>query len=266
MHLLLSFLAASLFVFTASTDHNTTRVVTVIAHRGDHRAAPENTLKAFEDAIANGADYIEVDLRTTADGELVVMHDATVDRTTNGKGAVKEMTLDQLLGLRIISENKVSSGSYQVPTFEQVLGVAKNRIKIYLDFKEADALKTWQVIQEYKMENDIVVYINRNDQYPAWRANGRHIPLIVSLPDSVTDVTSLQRYLQAVDANILDGSVGTYTPEMIKVAHAAGRKIWVDVQSEAEGKKEWLYALNLGVDGLQTDHLTELKSWLKSQP
>lgn len=265
MHLFLSFLAGFLFVITPVTNYNTTPVI-VIAHRGDHSSAPENTLKAFEDAIANGADYIEVDLRTTADGELVVMHDATVDRTTNGKGAIKDMTLTQLRALRIVSADKSFSGIYQVPTFEQVLDMARNRIKIYLDFKEADALKTWQLIQKYKMDNDIVVYINKNDQYPAWRTNGKHIPLMVSLPDSVTDVTALQRYLQVVDADILDGSTSTYTPEMIRIAHAAGRKIWVDVQSDTEGKKEWMHALNLGVDGLQTDHLPELKAWLKSQP
>lgn len=262
MNLILSFCAASLFVFTA---FDTPAQVTVIAHRGDHSTAPENTLKAFEDAIANGADYIEVDLRTTADGELVVMHDATVDRTTNGRGAVREMTLDQLRGLRITATKMLPPVSYEIPTFEQVLTLATNRIKIYLDFKEADASKAWMLIQKYKMEKDVVVYINRNDQYPTWRNNATHIPLMVSLPDSVTDVTSLQRYLSVVDADILDGAASNYTPDMIRIAHAAGRKVWVDVQSETEGKNEWMNALNLGVDGLQTDHLAELKSWLKSQ-
>jgi glycerophosphoryl diester phosphodiesterase len=60
----------------------------VIAHRGNHVDFPENTIASFKEAIKAGADYVEVDLRTSRDGHLVVVHDATVDRTTNGKGKV----------------------------------------------------------------------------------------------------------------------------------------------------------------------------------
>ena len=68
----------------------------VIAHRGGSGLAPENTLAAFRRSMASGADVLEMDVRTTADGHLVVLHDATVDRTTDGSGAVNEMTLAQL--------------------------------------------------------------------------------------------------------------------------------------------------------------------------
>src|SRR5689334_494624 len=68
----------------------------IIAHRGDHTAAPENTLKAFQDAISTGVDYVEVDVRSSRDGELVVMHDATVNRMTDAKGRVEEFTLHEL--------------------------------------------------------------------------------------------------------------------------------------------------------------------------
>lgn len=68
----------------------------VIAHRGGRGLGPENTLAVFRRSLAAGADVLEMDLRTTADGHLVVLHDATVDRTTDGRGAVNEMTLAQL--------------------------------------------------------------------------------------------------------------------------------------------------------------------------
>jgi glycerophosphoryl diester phosphodiesterase len=68
----------------------------VIAHRGGRGLGPENTLAAFRRSMAAGADVLEMDVRTTADGHLVVLHDATVDRTTDGSGAVNEMTLAQL--------------------------------------------------------------------------------------------------------------------------------------------------------------------------
>src|SRR5271170_2091058 len=66
--------------------------VMVIAHRGEHLKHPENTMPAFQAAIDAGADFFELDVRTTSDGRLVLMHDRTVDRTTNGTGAVREMT------------------------------------------------------------------------------------------------------------------------------------------------------------------------------
>ena len=75
--------------------------IAVISHRGEHLAHPENTLPAFQAAIDAGADFFELDVRTTSDGRLVLMHDRTVDRTTNGKGTIREMTFDQVRGLDI---------------------------------------------------------------------------------------------------------------------------------------------------------------------
>src|ERR1700760_5197163 len=73
----------------------------VAAHRGDHTIFPENTLEGYAMAIKDGADYIEIDLRTTSDGKLVSMHDATLDRMTDGKGPVKDFTLEQLSALKV---------------------------------------------------------------------------------------------------------------------------------------------------------------------
>src|SRR5215212_3812774 len=67
-----------------------------IAHRGGSTSAPENTLAAFRNAITQGADWLEFDVQMTKDGALVVIHDETVDRTTDGTGAVAEMTLEQI--------------------------------------------------------------------------------------------------------------------------------------------------------------------------
>src|SRR5215475_8610435 len=71
----------------------------IIAHRGSMAIEPENTLRSFRRARSDGADEIELDLRLSADGEVVVIHDATVDRTTDGTGRVDAMSLDELRGL-----------------------------------------------------------------------------------------------------------------------------------------------------------------------
>lgn len=70
--------------------------IIVVAHRGDWRHAPENSLQAIKNCIDMGVDMVEIDIRKTKDGQLVLMHDGTVDRTTNGKGRVSDLTLESL--------------------------------------------------------------------------------------------------------------------------------------------------------------------------
>src|SRR5664279_5490013 len=80
----------------------------VIAHRGDHTQVPENTIAAFNEGIKNGVDYVEMDLRTTKDSVLVIMHDASVDRITNGKGKVSDLTYAEIKQLIVMDRKKDS--------------------------------------------------------------------------------------------------------------------------------------------------------------
>src|SRR5215475_3493941 len=88
--------------------------VYVVAHRGFKAVAPENTIAAFDAAAAVGADYMELDVHITKDAEMILMHDGTVDRTTNGKGAVKDLTFAEI--------RKLGAGRGQrVPTLREAL-------------------------------------------------------------------------------------------------------------------------------------------------
>ena len=96
----------------------------VLAHRGASAAESENTLEAFEMALAVGADGVEFDVRLTADGIPVVMHDPAVERTTDGKGLVRDLTLDELKRLRI----RLAGGGYaEVPTLAETLELLSGR-------------------------------------------------------------------------------------------------------------------------------------------
>jgi glycerophosphoryl diester phosphodiesterase len=103
----------------------------VIAHRGDHTIAPENSLLAIENAIHDSADYVELDIRTSKDGKLVLMHDATVDRMTNGHGKINELSFDSIRVLKLFNKNIDNPDTFQVPTFEEALKLCKNKITIY---------------------------------------------------------------------------------------------------------------------------------------
>src|SRR5689334_13189345 len=116
-----------------------TRRVVAIAHRGEHLRNPENTVPAFREAIRLGADYIEVDVRTTADGKLVLMHDATVDRCTTGHGEVAKMTFDEIRALDAGIRKDPEFAGTKVPTFDEVLDLARGRIGVYVDVKQVSA-------------------------------------------------------------------------------------------------------------------------------
>src|SRR5262249_48283752 len=92
--------------------------VVVISHRGEHLHHPENTIPAFRAAYEAGADFIELDLRTTSDGKLVLMHNDTVDARTNGSGAVKDMTFEQIRMLDAGIKSGQEFAGAKVPTFD----------------------------------------------------------------------------------------------------------------------------------------------------
>lgn len=120
----------------------------IVGHRGAPKQAPENTLLSFQRAIALGVDWIEFDVHETRDGVLVVIHDATVDRTTDGHGKVKDMTFEEL--------QKLDAGNGQrIPSLQQVIDLAKGKVKMDMEIKEegiekdvADAIEKNGVIGE----------------------------------------------------------------------------------------------------------------------
>lgn len=115
--------------------------VFVAAHRGDWKYAPENSLEGLRNAIFFGADIIETDVRPTADGHFIVMHDATVDRTTNGTGVISQMKLSDIRQLRLRT-NWGQSTQFKVPTLEEYLAEARGKAIIYLDKAGIDVPNT----------------------------------------------------------------------------------------------------------------------------
>lgn len=109
-----------------------TDYVWVAAHRADYVFAPENSIQALENAIYFGADMIETDVRLTKDGHVVMMHDYTVDRMTNGTGRVSDLTLAEIKKLQL-KTNWGGSTKFQVPTLEEFIQVAKGKVCLYLD-------------------------------------------------------------------------------------------------------------------------------------
>jgi glycerophosphoryl diester phosphodiesterase len=262
---------AFLFLFACATKTNAQAAALpeskhkfiVIAHRGDHVEAPENTIAAYENGIKHEVDYVEIDLRTTKDSVLVIMHDATVDRMTNGKGKISDLTYAEIKQLKIFNK-KDSTKSYSVPTFEEVLKICRDKIHIYLDFKNASVEQSYNMIKKYGMEKQVIVYINSPSQYEEWRKLVPSVPVMLSVPDNIKNEEQLKIFIAKYPLELLDGDYSGYTSEMVKAATAAGKTVWPDIQS-ADENRNWDKALELGFKGLQTDHPKALIDYLKKK-
>jgi glycerophosphoryl diester phosphodiesterase len=237
----------------------------VVAHRGDHTLYPENTLQAYNQAIKDGADYIEIDVRATHDGQLVSLNDATVNRMTGSTGAIKDLTLKQIENLKIANKNKTDTTVYRIPTFEQILKLCRNKIYIYIDFKDADATPTYKLLKQYHMEKQALVYINKASQVPDWRKTDPSMPLMVSLPDSAKNITSMKNFINQYQPDVLDGNFSEYNGEMVAAAQNMKLTVWPDVQSATEGPLTWDKATALGFKGLQTDNPPALIKYLEQK-
>ncbi len=236
----------------------------VVAHRGDHVIYPENTLAAYSEAIKNDVDYIEIDLRTTKDGQLVSMHDATVDRMTDGKGKVSDLSLAEIEQLKVKSKDSLDKTIYRVPTFERILSVCKDKIYIYIDYKMADAAQTLAALKAHGMEKQVIVYINAPRQFVDWRKVDPTMPLMVSLPGNIKDTTALNAFFDRIKPDILDGSWDDYLPEIVSRAKSIQLTVWPDIQGKGEDAN-WASAIVKGFTGLQTDHPAALIGFLKEK-
>lgn len=117
-----------------------------IGHRGAKGHLSENTIESFQMAIEMGCDGIEFDVHLSADGHVIVIHDATVDRTTNGNGSVKELTLSELKHLKI-------DGSFQISTLTEILDAIGGNKLINIELKvEATARPVVDIIENYVLE------------------------------------------------------------------------------------------------------------------
>lgn len=122
-----------------------------IGHRGACGYQPENTMLSFTTAVACGADAIELDVRRTKDGHVVVIHDESVDRTTNGRGLVRNFTLRELQRLDAAKEEKI-------PTLEKVFETFGNRITYNIEIKEGRLRKRLQgVIKKYGVGGSVII-------------------------------------------------------------------------------------------------------------
>ena len=217
-------------------------------------------MPAYRDAYEAGADFIEVDVRTTADGKLVIMHNDTVDARTNGVGAVKDMTFEQIRALDAGIKSGPRFAGTKVPTFDEVLEFARGKIGVYVDTKRASAADIVGALERHEMQDHVVVYggFDFLKQLAALR------PKIKVMPESVS-VAVVKKLIEELKPKVIAFGARDFTDEIIALARAAGAEIYVDRLGEADRPEIWQDAIDRGANGIQTDRPAELVQYLRSK-
>lgn len=259
--------------------------ILVAAHRGDWRNAPENSLLALKYCIDMGVDIMELDLKRTKDGQLIVMHDRTIDRTTNGKGKPEDYTLEE------IQKFKLKNGlgrptSHQIPTFEEMLIAAKGKILIDVDkgyeyFGEVVAL-----IKKHNMFDQTIINIDDNTYFDSVESKyGKVDPAAVLMPvirytDSHAEeiVNSYMRHKKTIFQPVFDTDT-IKTINDIPMLKKKGYGVWINslwaslngghdddtAVDENKPDESWGWIIKRGVNVIQTDRPKELLEYLRKK-
>jgi glycerophosphoryl diester phosphodiesterase len=230
----------------------------VVAHRGSMFEHPENTLAAFAWAREVGAEVIEIDVRTSADGKAVVMHDKRVDRTTNGRGAVHRLTLAELQALTI-------GRDASIPTLDAALAFAADtRARLLLDLKETepDVAQVAAAVSRHGLESDVIVGLNSLSAMTRLQQVHENLTTLAFAGDEETIGAFLAAGVDIV--RVAPRSV-TRRPRLVEKIRAAGACVWVTTGRLSGTRLERIMAQ--GIDGLISDfpqealRLRAARSW-----
>lgn len=222
-----------------------------VAHRGASGETPENTISSFKRAIAQGAEIIETDARLSEDKEIILIHDETVERTTNGKGRVSQLTLKELKGLDAGSWFGKKFSGEKIPTLSEAIEVIRKRAKLNIEFKGEDFLLVSKVMDLLKEEGFIKKVILSSFDYLFVKKAKRLEPQVIT---GLLFATSLQKeksYNYWRWADIILPRYNLVSEDLIARAHSRGLKVIAWTVDNPKKIKKLVY---LKVDGIASNY------------
>ena len=264
-----------------------TRYVVVVAHRGDWRNYPENSIPAIESVIRMGVDVMELDVKMTRDSVLVLSHDWTLNRTTTGSGNISDYTYEQLLAFDLKRGHGIAIPGLKIPTLRQALEVCKDRIVVNVD-QGFDYYDQVLAITEELGMTDQVLIKNGQPLDKVQQRMSRHAHKMMYMPvvsvAGGSDMTTFNSYLTSPKAvpiafelcfDTLDDNVKNTAKRVLD----AGSKVWVNtiwgslcgdhdddrVYDSPDPDKVYGPILDLGTSIIQTDRPEFLIKYLEKK-
>lgn len=237
----------------------------VAGHRGFPAVAPEDTLASFRKAIENHADFLEFDVQVSKDGTPIVIHDGTVDRTTNGYGLVKDKTLRQLQELDAGSKFNEQFQNEKIPTLEEVLSLAQmNAIPIFPEIKGYRSTQDISLILEkiiqYGFEDTSILQDFNFDDFETVRQYSKKIKLAYLIKDQEGFENALKSAKRLGNAYFfVERRFLINHPNLVQLAHdnAIGVIVWT-----VDDKESLETLMKLKVDGVITNNVVKIRQVL----
>ena len=248
LHLLSALLAAACCLAICLSAGQAAAGIEVVCHRGANEHCPENTYAAARKCIEWGVAYVEIDVRTSKDGVLYILHDATVNRTTNGRGLLRSLTSEEIDKLDAGSWFNPSFADERVPRLEPYLRWIKGQAKVYFDVKDCDLPQLIKMVYDVGLENDCFFWFDAPKRALEFRQLDAKLPLNVNAR-TVDDVRLAKERYQA---NIVEVGVGQLTPELIASCRELGLKVMAyEPQKKPDAFRQIVAA---GVDMVNLNH------------
>ena len=225
----------------------------IIAHKGASGHAPENTLLAFSKAVNLGAQMIELDVHETADGELVCIHDSSVDRTTNGSGEISKLTYKELQRL------DAGQGEH-IPLLDDALRFASGKIQVNIELKVIGVeKKVLETADQNGMLQNIILSSFIHDVLIEIRNFDETVKTAVLINYAMDDIVP---YSLDLKANAINPHHGLVTPKLVQESHNAGLNVYPWTVNDPRTMAN-LFVLD--IDGLITDYPDRALEILKNR-
>ena len=249
-----------------SLKNTNSSVVMIAAHRGAHLNVPENSLPAVKEAINLGIDIVEADVRFTKDKQLVIMHDKTITRTSNGKGSVSDFTFEEIRKFRLKFKDSLTQET--IPSLEEVLLAAKGKILIDLDIKQDECIDSiMALVTRTHTENNCLFFVYDPQLGKMIKAKNAYFHLLVRTENAL----AVDTLFSVVRPEAVHIDPGHYTSTVIHTLKNGKSRVWinalgdVDKKAAAGNPNAYEEVLKFGANIIQTDQPALLKKYLESK-
>ncbi len=243
--MLLRVLVVSLFVVGNAF---AAKPVEVVVHRGDNGHAPENTIAAAKRCVDMGIEYLEFDVRRSKDGVHYILHDPTLDRTTDGTGAIRSLNSQEIDALDAGSWFSEKFKGERIPRLEALLDFCKDKIKLYFDVKDADIAYLIRLVHERGLQDQCFFWFGNKTQAMQFRELSKDLELKVNAgsPEEV------KRAKDELGATLIECGINSLTPEFIETCRSLGLRIMTRVGEPDEAA--FRRTIEAGADLINLDH------------